>query len=62
MQVLRDRIGATVLLIVLLAFLARAAGLVLDGPSIIGGGQAALMALALILVWFARGKAVPATT
>jgi hypothetical protein len=61
-QVLRDRIGATVLLIVLLAFLARAAGLVLDGPSIIGGGQAALMALALILVWFARGKAVPATT
>ena len=58
-QVMRDRIGATVLLIVLLALLARAAGLVLDGPSIIGAGQAALMALALVFVWFARVKACP---
>ena len=61
-QVLRDRIGATVLVIVLLAVLARVAGLVLDGPSIIGAGQAALMALALVLVWLARGRSVPATT
>jgi len=61
-QVLRDRIGALVLVIVALALAARAAGLILDGPSIIGAGQAALMALALVLVWFARRSSVPTTT
>ena len=61
-QVLRDRIGVPVLVIVVLALAARVVGLILDGPSVIGAGQAALMALALALVWLARGRSVPTTT